>query len=525
MEHNYWPAGTLKPDRPKELREKTRVVIGHSSGKALILTSKQRRSRQLSRRARRAVLGIEAVIVLALLVGARMVTSTAIVPMKPVFATILPSPADGVPAYLAHVPTPSGMRDLIFITTRDGQLLALDAHTGTTVWGQQHGAGNCKINLGSATCYTTSSPVIDPNGQFVYTYGLDGKVHKHRVGNGAEVTGGGWPETVTLKPYNEKGSSGLSIATAKNGVSYLYVANGGYPGDRGDYQGHLTTINLRTGAQAVFNAECSNQTVHFVETPGKPDCPYVQSAIWARPGASYDPATNHIYVTSSNGLFKPAAHAWGDSVLALNPDGTGAHGNPLDSYTPADQAQLRDTDADLGSTGPVILPMPPSSRYKHVALQSGKDGLIRLLNLDNLSGKGMPGQTGGEIGPVIPVPQGGPVLTQPIVWTDPTNHNVWVFVADAGGISGLRLAIAGGIPRLLPVWKSTHGGTTPIIANGLLLYAGPSNLWALNPRTGAVVGHAAIGYIHWEYPLAVGNVVYIEDTDQRLAAFQIPSGV
>jgi hypothetical protein len=97
-------------------------------------------------------------------------------------------------------------------------------------------------------------------------------------------------------------------------------------------------------------------------------------------------------------------------------------------------------------------------------------------------------------------------------------------VADQIGISGLRLTIADGTPKLLPVWKSTQGGTTPIIANGLLLYAGPNNLWALNPRTGATIGHAAIGYIHWEYPLAVGNVVYIEDTDQRFTAFQIPSG-
>jgi hypothetical protein len=95
-------------------------------------------------------------------------------------------------------------------------------------------------------------------------------------------------------------------------------------------------------------------------------------------------------------------------------------------------------------------------------------------------------------------------------------------VADQIGISGLRLTIADGTPKLLPVWKSTQGGTTPIIANGLLLYAGPNNLWALNPRTGATIGHAAIGYIHWEYPLVVGNVVYIEDTDQRFTAFHLP---
>jgi outer membrane protein assembly factor BamB len=462
--------------------------------------------------------------VVALLLSARLANGATIIQMKPVFSTILPSAADGVPAYLAQVATPGGKRDLIFITTRDGQILALDAHSGARVWEQQHGPGSCKINQGTAACYTTSSPVVDPDGQFVYTYGLDGKVHKHRVGDGAEVTGGGWPETTTLKPYNEKGSSGLSIATAKNGASYLYAANGGYPGDRGDYQGHLTTINLRTGAQTIFNAQCSNQAVHFQEQPGTPDCPNRQTAIWARPGAVYDPDTNRIYVATGNGLFNPTTRAWGDSVLALNPDGTGTQGNPLDSYTPVDQAQLKKRDADVGSTEPVILPMPASTHYKHVAVQSGKDGMLRLLNLDDLSGSGKIGQTGGEIDPVIPVPQGGPVLTQPVVWIDPTSHDVWVFVGDASGISGLRLTVVNGTPRLAPVWKLADGGTTPVIANRVLLYAGPGNFWAFNPRTGAAIAHTALGYIHWESPLAVGNLVYIEDTDQRLTAFQIPSG-
>ena len=64
--------------------------------------------------------------------------------------------------------------------------------------------------------------------------------------------------------------SALSIATASSGVTYLYVANGGYPGDAGDYQGHITAINLATGAQKVFNAACSDQTIHFVEN-GSPD--------------------------------------------------------------------------------------------------------------------------------------------------------------------------------------------------------------------------------------------------------------
>ena len=123
-----------------------------------------------------------------------------------------------------------------------------------------------------STCYTTSSPAIDPGRAFVYSYGLDGRVHKFAVADGTETTTGGWPQVATLKGFDEKGSSPLVFATARSGTTYLYSANGGYPGDAGDYQGHVTAINLSTGAQKVFNTQCSDQTVHFVTTPGTPDC-------------------------------------------------------------------------------------------------------------------------------------------------------------------------------------------------------------------------------------------------------------
>ena len=215
--------------------------------------------------------------------------------LQKVYQVSLPGVADGAPAYLSSVTTPQGVKNLIFVTTKDGTIAAIDAQTGGVVWSHQYPAGSCRINNHTSICYTTSSPAIDPNRQFVYSYGLDGYVHKYQVGDGTEIKSGGWPELATLKPFNEKGSSALSIATAKNGKSYLYVANGGYLGDHGDYQGHITTIDLSSGLQKGFNAACSNQTVHFVEKPGTPDCPSVQTAIWARAAVGYDPALDKIF--------------------------------------------------------------------------------------------------------------------------------------------------------------------------------------------------------------------------------------
>ena len=352
-------------------------------------------------------------------------------------------------------------------------------------------------------------------------------MHKYQVDDGTEVDTGGWPEQTTMKGFDEKGSSALSIATAANGTSYLYMSNGGYPGDQGDYQGHITAINLSTGAQQVFNSMCSNLAEHFVETPGSPDCPDVQSAIWSRAPVIYDPDTGKIYMSTGNGTYNPSKHYWGDTVFALNPDGTGTNGDPLDSYTPTNYQSLQNSDTDLGSTAPAILPMPANSRVAHLAVQSGKDGKLRLINLDNMSGQGGPGHTGGEVSAVINVPQGGQVLTQPAVWTNPADGNTWVFVGNGSGISGLKLVVAGnGTPSLSQQWvvSAAAGGTStsPIMAGDVLYYAGSSGVHAMNPLTGGSLwNNSGIGGIHWESPVVAGGVLYVTDESSHLTAYSI----
>ena len=268
-----------------------------------------------------------------------------------IFQVTLPSLVDGAPVYLTGVSTPSGTRDLLFMTATDGTLLALDAHSGAQVWIAPHPVGSCVLFDGKTPCFTTSSPAVDPSLQYVYTYALDGYAHKHRVGDGSEVTGNGWPVQVTLRPNLEKGSSALSIVTTASGASYLYMTNAAYPSVEGDggyaYQGHLTAINLADASTHVFNAACSNRT--GLQVPGSGACNPVGLGVWARPGTIYDPDTGKLYIATGNGNFAPGSYAWGDSVLALNPDGTGSGSLPLDSYTPVDQQQLNISDTDLGS--------------------------------------------------------------------------------------------------------------------------------------------------------------------------------
>ena len=78
----------------------------------------------------------------------------------------------------------------------------------------------------------------------------------------------------------------------------------------------------------------SNQAAHSAGRPGTPNARAAQGALWPRPGVVYASATNRIYFATGNGRYAPSGLAWGDTVLALDPDGTSSGGDPLDSYTP-----------------------------------------------------------------------------------------------------------------------------------------------------------------------------------------------
>ncbi len=444
-----------------------------------------------------------------------------------VWQVTLPAQADGAPA-VTEALIDGAWVDLVVVMTAAGDLMARDLHTGATVWSVSFPPppGCVATGLG-IPCYTTSSPAIIGNA--VFGYGLDGKVHKVNLIDGAEVTTDGWPVTVTAKPSVEKGSSDLSYATAADGHTYLYMTTSSWGGFN-DYQGHLVAIDTASGASHVFNTLCSDQTVLFQLAPATPDCAAVHAGVWAKSGTTYDPTSDRLFIATGNGPFDPSLHYWGDSVLALHPDGTGVGGDPVDTFTPANFQQLEDDDLDLGSTLPAIVPAPSGSTITDLGVQGGKGSTLYLLNLADLSGQGGPGHVAGELQD-IPVPQGGQVLTAPAVWTNPADGTIWVFVGNGNGISGLTVDVgADGTPFLTPRWQRTDVvSTSPLVANGVLFAAGggrsipffptDGSMEAMDPTTGVLMWTTATGPIHWESPVVTGGYLLLEDYSGNLTAW------
>src|SRR5258706_251906 len=220
--------------------------------------------------------------------------------------TKLPDIADSTPTVLHALEFPDGtVRNVLYLTTKAGRLLALDANSGVLLWSRTNPTYD-------PNKMTTSSPYADAEHRVVYSYALDGTVNKYDAISGKELRDNGWAVTVPTMKDSEKGSSGLMAA---NGL--LYVATASFGGDAPPYQGHLVVIDLANGTTHVFNALCANYT-HLL-APG--ECRRDGAGIWARPGVVLDPVTGNIVLTTANGPYNAdrGGHDWGDSVLVLTP--------------------------------------------------------------------------------------------------------------------------------------------------------------------------------------------------------------
>jgi hypothetical protein len=402
----------------------------------------------------------------------------------------LPGTVDSSAVELHAVKVRGRVHDAVFVTTTYGRTLAIDPASGATLW--QFTPGDIRSYEGSAQI-TTAGPIADPDRSFIYAASPDGVIHKLGVSDGGEVHSGGWPVSVTRDATHEKIASALNISGGS-----VVVTTGGYIGDAPPYQGHVAMIDRSSGRiTAVWNSLCSDR--HGLIVPRT--CPASDGAIWARQGAVIEPGTGRILVATGNAPFNGSTD-WGDSVLELSPDAS----RLLQNWTPTNQAQLNSTDTDLGSTAPAILPPFHSRR---LAAQGGKAGVLDLLDLDRLNGTtgGPSVRLGGQVDQVQS-PGGDQVFTAPAVWTH--NGRTLVFVGDGAGTWAYALGGSGAHPRLSVAWRSDSGGTSPVIAGGLLYVYDPGgSLDIYLPASGRRLVSIPAGSGHWNSPIVIGGRVIL----------------
>ncbi len=250
---------------------------------------------------------------------------------------------------------------LVVAATEGGSLYGLDAATGTVRWrthladpvpGDDLPCGNIDP-LG-----ITGTPVYDPATQQVFAVAARAGV--------AHVLFGVDLATGQIRGQREVDVPGSEPATQlQRGALLLsggtvYIAYGGNFGDCGRYLGRVV------GAPTAGSAPLVDFAVPTTREAG----------IWAPSGPVALPGGD-LLVTTGNGEATGGAWDHSDSVLRLSPQL-----QLRDGFAPSGWARENSVDADLGSTGPVLLP------GGHRVVAAGKGGAIYLADVDALGGVG-----------------------------------------------------------------------------------------------------------------------------------------
>ncbi len=247
----------------------------------------------------------------------------------------------------------------------------------------------------------------------------------------------------------------------------VYVPFGGLAGDCGNYVGYVTATRV----------DGSGPTTRY-EVPTSRE-----GGIWAASGVAVDPRGD-VWVAVGNGERTGDPYDGSDSVLRLSADLS----RRLDFFAPADWGAQNAVDADLGSTGPLLL---GADRV----LISGKTGEVDLLDARHLGG------LGGAIASL-----GGCRGFGGMAWDAAAGA---AFVPCTSGV--LRVDVTGS--GLRPGWHApANVNGTPVVAGGAVWALDPAGgrLYALDERSGVPLVSAPTGVTNrFSSPVVSGSRVLV----------------
>lgn len=375
------------------------------------------------------------------------------------------------PLYMPQLTVNGAAHDVLFVATQANSVYAVDAATGAELWRTGLGAPVPRSTqpCGNITGTTgvLGGPVIDPATNTLYAVAATrtGSSNGFTINALDLVTGmqrSGYPAPIA--PPAVGASTWSATAQQERGAlafinGRIYVPFGGLWGDCGNYHGWVVGIDP---------ANPSSQTAWA--TPGR------GSAIWAPAGISSD--GTHLYAATGNDFLSGSTGVSSNWVVRL---GTGPMGPTLapgtaEYFQPSNYRALDQGDVDLGSAAPIVLPDHAGSSTPHLLFEGGKQGVVYLINRDNLGGRGTGNGTSREA-----------VFSQQISnigifgafasWSDGTDTFVFAPVngqrptcpsGGSAGVIAMRLNLTGTASSLATAWctPSITNSTPAVSSNG-----------------------------------------------------------
>lgn len=352
----------------------------------------------------------------------------------------------------------------VIVATENNTMYSFNLADGSLFWSVHLGAPVDAYSLpcGNIAPITgiTGTPAIDPSNGRIYVVAFVAGMH--HVLFTLDSIDGSVLDQKAVDPPGSSPSAQQERGALALGSGYVYVPLGGLYGDCGPYHGYVIGVPLAGGANAIYRTP----------TPR-------ESGIWNSEGVTVaDSGT--VYATTGNGS-ETSSFAYSNSVLALSPD-LKVQG----FFAPRNWAALDAGDVDLGSVGVTML--PDSGRLIVV----GKEGVAYLLDASHLGG------IGGQVG-------SSRVCTG--AWGGTASLGSLVFLPCIDALVALNVSATG----YTVAWKAGSARmASPIVAGGAVwaIDVRTSNLYALNPSSGAELFHLPLGNSqHFNTPAATEGYV------------------
>jgi outer membrane protein assembly factor BamB len=387
------------------------------------------------------------------------------------------------PLVVEKVATPAGPKDLVFTLSGDNILSAVDADSGKIVWQKSFPPAAKPLRASNWLCPNApnDTPVYDRARGLVFFMPADGKLRAVSAGDGVEKM----QATQLVAPFARAWSLNLI-----EGVVYTTSARG--CGNLVDPHAPFDSASIPTPpppgrppsppndpgliAAADVHDLDHPQVTHFFTSTSRSNGP------WGRGGVARVPGG--IITQTADGPIDPAAGNFGNTVLKLAPRAV----RLMDSFTATNWKFINQYDLDLGSGSVIVFP----AEKRTIAASVGKEGVIHLLDTDNLGGADhatphyrsprygndanigtMPGMGMWGAMATYVTPEGKRYLYMPM-WGPPSKEApAFKFTQGEtpnGSIMAFEVVSDGGKLSLSSAWMSPNMTVpdVPVVANGVV---------------------------------------------------------
>jgi outer membrane protein assembly factor BamB len=291
------------------------------------------------------------------------------------------------------VPVRGRARTVVYAVTEDDTVYAFDAANGARLWGPV--SLGTPVTRASLPCGNidpvgiTGTPVADPASGTLYvaaqTTPDGGRTRAYRLAAlelGTGAVRSGWP--VAINPPESNGlRSDPAVQQERGALSFLhgvvYVPFGGYWGDCGEYHGWIVGVPAASPAKQESYATPTGR----------------MGGIWAHGGMAAD-RDGRLYASTGNSN-SGGRIDFGEAVIRLETSPSlRFSGSARDYFMPSNFVSLNETDSDLGSFTPMVLPDQPGTSTPHLVFTAGKQGVAYLINRDDMGGLAKGNGTSGE---------------------------------------------------------------------------------------------------------------------------------